>query len=502
MNIPTSSIENSIIDGDASGGFILKDMSPGINQLQQQWNRFCLRIWIIGFLKAFALSGTILAVLNFFWNAVFFQPVFWVQIVSLLFLCEEWGRIHAVRDRCLAILYLRQPRLAEALHYGLELQNSRAASPVSAYFRDRHLESLRQHLQKETLAENLPLKLPLFLAAGAAVSLGLVLWGLPALTQNLWAGMQEESRTLQERKFRILYPAYMRKKALFLNRLPNPFTLPRGSRMEIYFMQSVISESSRKRFLFETSHGRNPLHWLHQDNRWIATLSPLVSGTLLMNWQGAASRHEIEVIPDRPPQLRVSWPQNQPIFSNSSLSITLSASDDHGLQQIILNYEQEENEGRREIIQSFEGQFTEYQEIYPWELGTTFLRAGDRVTAWIEATDNDALYGPNLAVSEKFVFTVQNMKTYHQNIMERLQQIVAELGQLMSLLDRKMLKETFEKEQKILNELKSLRENADYDRMLSSELRQFLFFELQEKIQFFQKQRMQLSPPPNLILPK
>ena len=472
-------------------------MSTALSQLNQQWTGYCVLIWITGSLKAFAVSGATLAGAMALWSSEFTWPILLCQILSLCLLCEEWGRIHARQDYCLRQLYRRQPKLAEAIHTALELQTRPPASPESVYFQTRHLETLARHLQEEPLPRKIPLGFPLLMTSMSVVLLIAVIWGLPHLSQSPWAWLSSKPRSPDERTYRILFPAYMRKAPLIQSQLPEQFELPRGSRLEIYFNQTTISDSVREKMFYETIQEQQALNWLPQKNRWIATISPLHSGMLSMDWNGLVTQHRIEVIKDTPPQLTVTWPQNQRIFSNSGLSITFSATDDYGLRQIILYYQLKGKGKHYETIQSFEGQFTEYQETYPWELGATFLRHGDQVTAWIEVSDNDALYGPNITLSDKFEFTIQNMKQYHQNLMARLQQIVTDLGHLLSFLDRRILKETYEKEQAILKDLKELREDAGYDRLLSDELRQFLFSELQVKILDYQKQRLKLSAPPS-----
>ncbi len=431
------------------------------------------------------------------WPKEFSWPVIAYQVAIILGWSIEWGRIHATTADGLKFLYRQQPKLAEAIQTTLDFQAKPSASAISAYFQTKHLDGLNAQLYNTPLTEKVPIRWSVLCAGVVYIVLGTLLFNRTHFPDTPMAWLSSEKPVHDLRTYRVLYPVYMQKQPTVYKQMPHQLTLPQGSRLEIYFNLLSLPQSVQKKTFYAVEDEQIELNWLSQKNRWLASISPLHSGTLHLHWENTNAQHLIEVVPDRPPQLTVNWPQSTHIFSNSKLPIQLSATDDYGLQQITLHYQVKQRGERQEIIQSFEGKFKTYQETYPWELGATFLRKEDTVTAWIEVSDNDALYGPNITTSDKFEFTIENINDYHQNIIERLQAIVYELGELMFFLDQKSAKKVFEKEQEILKKLKQLQADARHDRLLTEELRLFLFSELRSEIRYYQNRRLQLFPPPS-----
>ncbi len=152
------------------------------------------------------------------------------------------------------------------------------------------------------------------------------------------------------------------------------------------------------------------MQWVPQQQRWRSALTPLKTGTLFLEWRQQSVA--VEVIPDLSPTVMVLWPPDKYIFDLSQLQVELEAKDDYGLRQILLRYRNEATGIiEREIIQSFEGDFKNYEESYLWELSATPLRAGDNVTAWIEVSDSDTFQGPNVTRSEEFRFEVRSQRS-------------------------------------------------------------------------------------------
>ena len=480
-------------------------MSKTLAPFQKQWQHYCLRLRLLESLKAFIAAGMLLAAIHWLGEPAFHWLVLLGQIALLLPLCGEWGRVHASKEQALRRLFLKEPLLAEGILATLDFQTGAPPSEQSAYFRARHLEALSRQLAVEKLARHVPLQLPLVWASAVILLLGGVIVVLPSLPFGLGAWLQQQDFFADERTYRILYPAYIRRPPFVEPTLPADLELPRGSRLEIFFPQGAISSAVKQGFYYQSEQGKEPLNWLSQKGAWVATLGPLHSGVLSMKWKGQRAEHRLAVVKDAPPKISVAWPSRPKIFSNSTLPLPLTATDDYGLRTIILYYKLSDKvlpdkalpdkEPYQETIQAFEGQFTIYEETYLWELGATPLRKGDRVQAWVEVSDNDAVYGPNVTLSEKFHFTVGDLKAYHEDIVERLQKIVTDLGALLAALDRRLLADTFEKEQAILKELEVLRNDAAYDVLLTEELHQFLFSELKLQILHYQQQRMALIPP-------
>jgi hypothetical protein len=293
--------------------------------------------------------------------------------------------------------------------------------------------------------------------------------------------------------YRVLYPSYLKRDSDVYSALPEQLRLPDGSRLEIYLEETLPAEDAS---VFRSIQGdETPLQWVAQQQRVRAALTPRETGTLFLAWRQQSVA--IDVIPDQAPEVMVLWPLDKYIFDLSRLTIELSASDDHGLRQVLLYY-RNENDGAvtREIIQSFEGDFASYEESYQWELSATPLRAGDNVTAWIEVHDTDTFSGPNVTRSEEFVFEVRSQQEFHEYILGLFRKTDGQLRELLSFLDRKLIPETTAQEDEMQELLEFLREEAAYDRLLSDGLRGFIG-DLRYQLRYYQRMREQLEAPPS-----
>lgn len=466
--------------------------------LKKQWEQYCLRKRIVNTLNLVTFVVIILAGGIILWPTEFHWFIFLCQAIGLALLSIEWGRVHQTQERCLETLYRQDPQLAEAIHIMLDFQATPASSSGTAYFQAKHLDSLNNYLSKKALIKKGAFSFSILGVHGAIILLGIVIWFLPQLPTGPLAQFNTPSTQSNDpRTYRIWFPAYTQKTKLVYKQLPNIIQLPEGSRLDISINQNSISEKIRLGTFYEINKEQKKLKWLLQKEKWVTSYSPLSSGILYQKWKNSSSRHEIEVIKDFPPQVAVTWPQDKKIFSNSTLSIILVASDDYGLRNVSLVYEVAGKGRAHEIIQSFEGRFSEHTETYPWELGVTFLRHSDRVVAWIEVGDNDTINGPKITKSEKFEFTINSIQSYHQDITSRVQNIVGEMGKLLALLDRRLLSESLNKEQEILKELDLLQKDGKHDQLLNKELSDFLHKELREKILYYQTQRLDLIARPS-----
>lgn len=457
------------------------------SQIQQEWRKYRFRLRLVLLLKTIAVTGICFSIFIFFNpEKIYWQNVFW-GILGIFSISAIWSYIHVDHEYGFRKLAQYSPELSESLRIALELQEETSLSKEKIYFREKHLNSLFHDFQNNPPSQKILLKRPSIIC----------ICTLFLITTTSWHSISPSSELLSENSknpviegisFRVLYPAYIGKEPDNYRKLPNTLNIPRGSRLEIYIRNEDIIDQARDNLFFQINK-KNLLRWYSYKDRWMTALNPQKSGKLIFGWiKPNPVQYSLKINPDLPPELKVTWPDDPYIFSNSKLSIYLIAKDDYGLRQITLFYQVEGQTLEKEIIQSFEGHFKDYQETYPWELGSTPLKKGNKVKAWIEVSDIDTLNGPNITVSEPFEFTVQSIKQFHKSLMERLFEIDQNLGKLLDYLDRKDIPKTNQQELKIMKDLSSLMQDSYYDTMLSQELKNYIF-ELQNQLNYFRKNR-------------
>ncbi len=386
-------------------------------------------------------------------------------------------------------LLLRQhPELAEALRTAEALHRNPAPTPEDEFFRKQHLHHLEAELEAQPRALEPRWRVPVLLAVAVQTVWLAALWwvpGNPAFLEWRDGPLPEVAGS-----YRLLFPAYLERESLVLETLPDQLKVPRGTRLEV--MLEDRPDSGDRSRLEVPEQPPEALQWLEQQGRWLAALTPAASGTLILDWE--RRKIPVEVVPDAAPELLVLWPKLEHIFDSSPLPVDLTATDDHALSRITLYYRVEQTgEVYREIIQAFESTVSEHQELYSWELSGTPLRAGDNVTAWMEATDRDTLMGPNVARSEEFQFTVESLKEFHERLLARLWEVDEGLRELLGFLDRKLIPETTEQERYLEELLERIKRDMTWDPLLSDPLKS-LVRELQNRLEDYRDRRRQAGP--------
>ena len=354
------------------------------------------------------------------------------------------------------------------------------------YFKEKHeqelLDSIRRYSPK-----------PGWISAIAfSMIVQAMLAGFFFMEQNPASGGGAFSPTEEGKaeSYRILFPAYLKRSAQKYQNLPEQLSTPLGSQLEMSWIEIPFSKDSS---YFVNPKGKIPLQWTERGQQILARLTPEYSGILKLGWES----REIpwKVIPDQKPVLKVQWPQIKHIFDSSQMAVQVFAEDDHALHQVQLHYQVQQTGGRyKEILQSYEEDYKTYSENYVWDLSMTPLRAGDSVMVWIEASDRDLLNGPNSSVSEKFFFQLESQSEYHKKILARFNRMHSSMQDLMGKLDLQMVEDTDLLESQIISEMKTLREDASHDLLLSGPLKAFPV-EIEMQLNFYRRQRQLLEKP-------
>ncbi len=109
----------------------------------------------------------------------------------------------------------------------------------------------------------------------------------------------------------------------------------------------------------------------------------------------------VEIIADQPPTVSIDEPTKRLIEVDPLGKVPLlwSATDDYGLGQVTLVLQQAGGKEERIVLQSPAAPAKRLRGAYSWELAPLKLRAGDKVSYYLEARDNDAVDGPQRGVS-------------------------------------------------------------------------------------------------------
>ena len=109
----------------------------------------------------------------------------------------------------------------------------------------------------------------------------------------------------------------------------------------------------------------------------------------------------IELVADAAPQATIETPKEHLLEVDPQGKVTLSwsATDDYGLSQVSLVFQLAGGKEQRVSLEKPASPAKRLRGTLPWEMAPLRLRAGDKVTYFIEVKDNDAVDGPQRGVS-------------------------------------------------------------------------------------------------------
>jgi len=110
---------------------------------------------------------------------------------------------------------------------------------------------------------------------------------------------------------------------------------------------------------------------------------------------------EIRAIPDRPPTVGVLAPGPvEDVTREMTAVIVAGATDDYGVQRILLRYKVRDDAERVETLHTEKGNARELAVRYTWALGAFSLLPGEEVEYRVGAVDGNAIDGPQTAWSD------------------------------------------------------------------------------------------------------
>lgn len=159
----------------------------------------------------------------------------------------------------------------------------------------------------------------------------------------------------------------------------------------------------------------------------------------LVDLQGIPSRdpavYPIEVVPDRPPQVRVTAPVRREELSTprGTVLVAFEATDDLGLAGLRLRYEQPgTNAAPAGMIELDleDGVGSEVRRRFEWSLGslTPEVAQGQFLEFWVEALDRRDKPGPGVGRSEKYLVRVVSEAEKRADLLARASDAIGKLG--------------------------------------------------------------------------
>ena len=136
-----------------------------------------------------------------------------------------------------------------------------------------------------------------------------------------------------------------------------------------------------------------------------------------------SKRHAIIIRKDRDPQVTIGYPSSElEVRETDQVELAFRAEDDFGLESIELIIDYDAGEKREEIrlpVKRLDSGKRNYAGDYLLDLATIRLKAGDRVSYFLEAKDNDSISGPKLGRSATHILKVFSMHEHHRKLIER-----------------------------------------------------------------------------------
>jgi hypothetical protein len=282
---------------------------------------------------------------------------------------------------------------------------------------------------------------------------------------------------------RLNYPAYLNKPTEQLSNVGN-LLVPQGT---IVNWEFAADHTDSLLLRFNTDPKPMPAR-LIDDNTFAINRRLLQNATYtvsLKNGQIATPstiQYNVQVIPDRYPQISVDRIQDTVTYNYIALSGLVS--DDYGFSKLRLNYKINRN-GKSSPLYSRDipvnRSTTSQNFVYNWSLDSLKLGQEDRLEYFVQVWDNDGVNGPKSSRSNQLNFAIpsnseiqkQVDKSAEQteqqidNALSKTQAIKKELNTMEERMrtkkssdfqDKKQLQEVLQKREELLKEVQKLQE--------------------------------------------
>lgn len=282
---------------------------------------------------------------------------------------------------------------------------------------------------------------------------------------------------------RLDFPAYLNKPTEQLANVGN-LLIPEGTVVNWSF---AVDHTDSLSLRFNTDHSVLRAQ-LVDDDKFVASkrlLQNTAYGVSLQNTnvnKPSQIQYNIQVIPDRYPQISVDRIQDSTTYNYIALSGLIN--DDYGFSKLRLSYVVERG-GRKSPTYSkdipFNRSTTSQNFVYNWSLDSLKLGKEDKLEYAVTVWDNDGVHGAKSTKSTPFIFAIpsnadvqkqvdQSAEKTQENIdnaLSKTQAIKKELSQLEERMrtkkssdfqDKKQLQDILQKREELMREVQKLQE--------------------------------------------
>ncbi|MGI4873696.1 MAG: DUF4175 family protein [Janthinobacterium lividum] len=306
-----------------------------------------------------------------------------------------------------------------------------------------------------------------------------------------------ERPDLRDFAVRVTYPTYTGRPAETIRNGGN-LTVPEGSQLRWEFNTAATEALS---LVFALPAETVPA--TRSGEQFVAERRALRSQPYLVRLQNPNSlnrdpiSYQLTVVPDAPPTLTVE------AFSDTTslryLALGGTAQDDYGLTALRLHYQVIRADAkpgatfRSQPLALPSGAGGAYS--YTWNLGTLNLQPGDRVSYFVEATDNDGVHGPKSTRSRPLEFRLPTRHELDKQLASQANSVASQLSSAAKQ-SKQLERELAQSQDKLktkrdmsFQDRKQLQDMLDQKQQLNQQMAQ-----MQQKFDQLQQQQDQQSP--------
>ena len=279
------------------------------------------------------------------------------------------------------------------------------------------------------------------------------------------------------------YPAYLNKPSEQLTNVGN-LLVPQGTTVNWEF---AADHTDSLLFRFNSELKQTPAR-LIDDNTFVLNRRLMQNVAYTVSLKNAqvispsTVQYNVQIIPDRYPQISVDRIQDTVTYNYIALSGLIS--DDYGFSKLRLNYRINRNGKQSPLYNkdiSFNRSTTSQNFVYNWSLDSLQLSQEDRLEYYVQVWDNDGVNGAKSSRSNQLNFVVPSNaeiqkqvdqsaeKTEQQidNALSKSQAIKKELNQMEDRMrtkkssdfqDKKQLQDVLQKREELLKEIQKIQE--------------------------------------------
>ncbi len=320
-------------------------------------------------------------------------------------------------------------RLVSAAEFARDVGGRTAYSPVLAA---ATVTAVSADLKPIALPALLPprhLKQQALYLIGIAAVLAIAIWSAPGPAAGtwwaLWANHAGEAYHAGEVRFlagdvslSYTYPAYTGLPPVTVANSDGSIEAYPGSRVRI----SVRAAQAADEAELDLDEGADLALASLGDQRFGGELTVAVEDHYRFVFDGVRDGRErpIRVRPDRSPAVIVAFPGAElEVRESDSIELAYRLEDDFGLMRAELVVDYATGKGRVEKrlpLKQFDDIPRAYDGNFTWDLATFTFKAGDRVTYYVEAFDNDTVNGPKVGRSAVQILKVFSAAEHHQKL--------------------------------------------------------------------------------------